>query len=219
MNSISTRNLENMPDIPNLKSLMQSIAVLDLIISPEWEYRYYSFNSFWDKSETMGSMRNGQGDELIVLFNEKGCFIKGFAHESTMSSWNTNKQKPWPGVLDGVPAEFSKALIEPAFSMENISFCIWKLNTDSTWSCGSIEFPDSEYIDGSADLLEIFDGKPETYKIFSDEYFEKNIPLNIVCDIYNHKPLDDKMISTLNDETSISEIKAELIEIGYSNEK
>ncbi len=39
MKTVSTKHLKNIPEIEDLKSL----ATLDLIISPEWDYRYYSF--------------------------------------------------------------------------------------------------------------------------------------------------------------------------------
>ena len=44
---ISTRNLEGLPDVTRLKRLLQSLAMLDAILMPEWEYRYYSFNAHW----------------------------------------------------------------------------------------------------------------------------------------------------------------------------
>ena len=47
MRAISTRDLAGMPDIPALRRLTQSLAVLDAILSPEWENRYYSFDSRW----------------------------------------------------------------------------------------------------------------------------------------------------------------------------
>ncbi|WP_394393217.1 hypothetical protein [Shewanella woodyi] len=87
MDAISTNNLNSMPEISELKKLLQSLAILDAIMSPEWDERYYSFNSKWDKSEQMGSMRNGCGYDFSVLFNQAGCFVKGFGHESAMSSW------------------------------------------------------------------------------------------------------------------------------------
>jgi hypothetical protein len=70
-----------------LKKLCQSLATLDAIMSPEWEYRYYSFNSKWAEGEMMASMRNGSGDEYFILFNSEGAIMKGFAHESSMSPW------------------------------------------------------------------------------------------------------------------------------------
>jgi hypothetical protein len=35
---VSTRHLSNLPDIDNLRRLCQSLAMLDAILSPEWEY-------------------------------------------------------------------------------------------------------------------------------------------------------------------------------------
>ena len=57
--------LAALPDIEALRKLTQSLAMLDAIMSPEWEYRYYSFNSKWYESEMMASMRNGSGDEYF----------------------------------------------------------------------------------------------------------------------------------------------------------
>src|SRR4051794_29115430 len=113
---ISSRDLSNMPDIENLERLTQSLAMLDAIISPEWEYRYFSFNAEWGTSlgERMASMRNGSGDEYFLLFAGAGAILKGFDHESPMSSWTGIPPSVWPGVVDHVPEEFSAFLAEPA---------------------------------------------------------------------------------------------------------
>jgi len=153
MNSISTQNLTSIPSINDLKMLLKSLAALDAIISPEWDYRYYSFNSQWGMNEQMGSMRNGCGDEFFVLFNQHGCFIKGFAHDSAMSSWCTDEQKPWEGLLKGLPNEFKEAAEEPAFSMDNISFCLWRSFQDAEWQIGEFEFEDDDDPDGSEYLI------------------------------------------------------------------
>jgi hypothetical protein len=95
--------LKTLPDIDRLKSLCQSLAMLDAIMSPDWEYRYYSFDSKWDLNEMMASMRNGQGDDFFILFNDNGAIIKGFDHESPMSPYANDPKRVWPGVLDEVP--------------------------------------------------------------------------------------------------------------------
>jgi hypothetical protein len=61
---ISTRDLSLLPDVESLRRLWQSMAMLDAILSPDWEYRYYSFNAAWGAGEEMGSMRDGCGDSL-----------------------------------------------------------------------------------------------------------------------------------------------------------
>jgi len=50
------------------------MAMLDAILMPEWEYRYYSFNAQRGEGEMMGSMRDGAGDEFFALFNGHGTF-------------------------------------------------------------------------------------------------------------------------------------------------
>src|SRR5690349_3975316 len=64
---ISTRDLSRLPDVDALRRLLQNMAMLDAILSPEWEYRYYSFNSKWARGEQMGSMRDGCGDDFFAL--------------------------------------------------------------------------------------------------------------------------------------------------------
>lgn len=40
-----------LPDIANLIRISKAIAMLDAILCEEWEMRYYSFNSNWDKTD------------------------------------------------------------------------------------------------------------------------------------------------------------------------
>jgi hypothetical protein len=44
---ISTRDLSSLPDVDGLRKLLQTLATLDAILCPEWQYRYYSFNRAW----------------------------------------------------------------------------------------------------------------------------------------------------------------------------
>ena len=75
---VTKATLESLPDIEGLRRLSQSLAMLDAIMSPEWDYRYYSFNSKWAENEMMASMRNGQGEEYFILFDSHGAIMKGF---------------------------------------------------------------------------------------------------------------------------------------------
>lgn len=209
-----------MPSVDQLLALLQSLATLDAIMSPdEWDSRYYSFNSKWSRGEQMGSMRNGSGDEFFALFNRAGCFMKGFAHEYPMSPYRSHPPKLWPGILDNVPAEFAKGLKQPAFSMNEVTFCIWRSYSDSSWSHGPIDFPKGEDPDGSAYLLAILDGNPESYCEFADEYWESTVPVDAVAHIYNHLPLTKSLVKSLNAEAELGELKNDLVEIGYPTKK
>jgi hypothetical protein len=73
----STRDLSRLPGIERLRKLTQSLAMLDAIVSREWEYRYYSFNSRWSAGEQLASMRDGSGDGWFCAFGAPGSFFKG----------------------------------------------------------------------------------------------------------------------------------------------
>jgi hypothetical protein len=218
LNVISTKNLNALPDVSILKRLLQSLAMLDAVMSPEWDERFYSFNSNWDDNEQMGSMRNDCGDDFSVLFNSSGCFMKGFNHESAMSSWGTDKQLPWPNLFKGLPPEFLVASKEPAFSMENISFCIWKLNAADSWEKGEFEYADDEDPDGSEYLFNIFDAKPATYQVFAQEYYEVDLTVTAIEAIYRHMPLTNEIVQLINPKISLKELEKDILEIGYPSD-
>jgi hypothetical protein len=213
---ISTRDLSQLPDLAGLMKLTKSLAMLDAIMMPEWQYRYYSFNSMWNTGEQMASMTDGSGDEWFCLFSSAGAALKGFDHESEMSPWVNDDHALWKGVLDQVPAVFTRFLNEPAFSMQDTTFCIWRTNQDSEWRVGKIEFPDdADDTDGSEGLLSILDGNPETYKEWAEEYYEKPVSLSIVQRIYAHEPLTERLVKALNPKIELDAIRADATQIGY----
>jgi hypothetical protein len=212
---VTKKRLDTIPDVEALKKLCQSLAMLDAIVSPEWDYRYYSFNSKWAEGEMMASMRDGSGDEYFILFDSHGAIMKGFAHESCMSPWANESEQVWPGVLDQVPAEFEEFLTEPAFSMAETTFCIWRRYGDPSWQTGQIEYPDEADPDGSEDLLFILDGEPKTYQEFAQQYYERPIDLGLVMSVYEHQSLTPEMIEKLNPEVSLESVKSDLEQIDY----
>jgi hypothetical protein len=210
--SLSTATPERLPDIETLRRLTRSIAMLDAILCPEWEFRYYSYNSRWGQGKEMASMRNGYGDNWFLLFDSHGAALKGFAHEFPLAgdaSFATRIQQT-------VPPVFASFLYEPAFSMEMASFCFWRRRTDSAWSVVS---PASGHVspeeDGSAELLGILDGKPETYHAWATDYYEREIPPEAVRAIYRHHTLSGGLLVKLNAELALSDVRKDAVEIGY----
>jgi hypothetical protein len=212
---ISTRDLSPLPDVEPLRRLMQSLAMLDAVLSPEWQFRYFSFDSRWAPGEQMGSMHNGSGDEYFALFNRAGCWLKGFAHEAPLSPYATVPPRVAPGVLDGVPPEFAGCLNEPAFAIDATTFCIWRRHGDPHWQHGPITLPDGNDPDGSADLLRWLDGRPETYRDWVHEYYERKVPLAAVRAIYRHKPLDQELVTALNNLLVLADLEEDISQIGY----
>ena len=217
---ISTRDLSALPDVAHLRRLMQSLAMLDAMLSPEWEDRYFSFDSRWSPGEEMGSMRNGQGDHYFALFNAAGCWLKGFDHAAAMTPFAVDPPELAAGLLDGVPAAFARCLTEPAFVIEETTFCIWRRHEDPRWQRGPVQFPAQEADpDGSAALLRYLDGLPETYCAWAAEYYERDVPPAAVASVYAHQPLDARLLAQLNEDLSPTDLDADAEEIGYPRGK
>jgi hypothetical protein len=133
-----------LPDIAVVRDRSRSLAMLDAILSPEWEYRYYSFDASWGPAQELASMRNGSGDDYAIVFSPAGAWVRVFDHESPMSPWALEPPRPWPGVLDTVPTAFQACVQEPAFTLDGVvmvSVCLWRQTTDDRWQTGVIDFP------------------------------------------------------------------------------
>ncbi|RZL50177.1 MAG: hypothetical protein EOP00_05485 [Pedobacter sp.] len=210
---ISTLNLNSLPDYKSLRKISKAIAVLDAIICPEWEYRYYSYDANWAEGEEFLGMRNGEGDQMLILFREDGCVINGFAHEAFDEDNETaNKQK----LTAGLPEIFNEFIFQEPVKSVGTTFCIWSL-TDHEWQIAQ----DGTADDGSDEMLGIFDGNPQTYVDWATVYFEESyketgIPLSTVKQIYEGKTLTKELVRSLVDEVEDwQQLEAELIEIGY----
>ncbi len=211
----STRNLAALPDTGKLKALCQSLAMLDAIMSAEWASRYYSFNNHWDDEAALASMRDGSGDDYFILFVPAGVVIKGFAHEAAMSPYRVQPPLVWPGVLDAIPEALKVPLSDPALSLEDVTFCIWNAVQDKQWQTGNISFPNAASSDGSENLLGILDGKPETYQKYAEEYYEREISLEVIQQIYDHQPLTTGILTAINPEAAWEDLEEDIAEIGY----
>ncbi len=209
-----------LPAVPDLREHCRALAILDAILSPQWECRYYSFNSAWAVGEEMASMRNGSGDEYSIVFSPAGAYIRGFDHESPMSPYG-NDGEPWPGVLDDVPPAFHPYVEEPAFSDENdvpaVTACLWRADGADRWHHGSIDFPDGRPDpDGTTHLFELLaDRSPEAFHRHAEEYYETSVDLAAVRAIYALRPLTQQLVTALNPELTLADLAEDLAETGY----
>lgn len=196
------RSLVHFPNIDTLKRRMQSLAILDALLCPEWEFRYFSYNNNWTIIETMGSIRNGSGDDVFALFSDAGCFIKEFHHESS--------------TLDEayayVPIEFLEATQEPAFSPQNVTACYWRGRHATHWEMNG---NDRRFDPITSFLLAMVDGKPETYEAFAKEYYEKVLPSDLASQIFQHRTLTASNLDSVAFKGDIEELIKDVDEIGY----
>jgi hypothetical protein len=218
---ISTRDLSLLPDVKRLRAAFQAMAMLDAIIMAEWQFRYYSFEASLspDGIISIGSMRNGSGDDLHAIFARAGCLIRGFAHEYEMSPYAENPPKVYLGVVDDVPPEFGDCLAAMHSDWwRDITFCIWRRHSDSRWYHGRIDFPDLPDPDGSGFLLSAYDGRPETYHAWAEEYYHRSkFNLAAVHWVFEHRPLTVEIVRELNPERSLAELAEEIRQIGYGS--
>lgn len=210
--SLSTVTPEKIPDIDSLRRLTKSLAMLDALICPEWQYRYYSFNSKWGENQEMASMRNGCGDDWFLLFDSNGAALKGFAHEFPLASDASFAAR----IQQAIPPIFAPFLNEPAFTMSRASFCIWRRYADPAWNVVSpLNGCASPEQDGSAEMIRILDGNPKSYQSWATDFYEREISLPAVEAIYNHITLNEKLVASLNSDISFSDVFADVHEIGY----
>ena len=204
----STRDLSALQGLPGTRRLLQSLAVLDAVMSPQWESRYYMFDAAWGDRERSASMRNGCGDHWHAILCAQGMALVGLAHEAPAYV----PGQPHPGIFAGLPEVFHANLLhEPAFETSDATFCIWRLLDDDRWHVGR----DLPRDDGSEDFLSILDGKPQDYVAYAAEYFECALALADVEAVYAHRPLTPDLVTRLNPEADFAEAEAEVVEMGY----
>jgi len=200
----------SLPDPSKLKAIMQSMATLDAIFCPEWQYRYYSFDTDWGPSEQMGSIRNGSGDDLFVLFNDSGCFLKGFSHEFSQQEFTPDM------FYKNVPDAFKAAVSEPAFSTQNVSFCAWHTVGHDGWE-NSVQ--DRDLDSNVFFLIQDLDGKASTYVKFLADYHEMEANLGSIQTVFDQKLMTRDLAVALNSEIDFSSLVSDLKQIGYPYEK
>lgn len=130
-----------LPDVQTLVRWSQSMAMLDAILSPEWEMRYFSHDAHWAPGEHMASMRNGSGDEYSFTITPQGTYGRGFDHESALSPHTRQPPRPYDGLLDVVPGVLRDAVAEPAFMLAevpSVTLTLWRLAGHSAWSHGEV---------------------------------------------------------------------------------
>lgn len=223
MEKLSTENLHLIPNPDELKRICKSISALEAILCQEWEYRYYSYQKDWSDFEELCEMRNGEGDQMLIFFSEKGVCINGFAHESTMNGLRNNStQKIVDGVVSDLPVVFNEFIFDEPIKSIGTTFCIWQTKDDNNWKIGQIDFPNNDYKDGSSDLLQLLDGNPKTYKSWAEDYYDelfdnRELKLELAQKIFNNMLITKELVLELNPELEdFEQLKIDLEEIGYN---
>lgn len=111
--------IKKLPGIAAVRDRSKALAMLDAILCPEWDFRYFSFDSRWSQGEEMASMRDGSGNDYAIMFAAAGAYAQACNHESPMTPSHLSPPAPWPGLFDSVPEVFRSYVEEPAFADHN----------------------------------------------------------------------------------------------------
>ncbi|WP_147866903.1 hypothetical protein [Stieleria maiorica] len=204
-----------MPTIEGLRQRLQQMAALESVFANEYGESDYAFHPKWGRSEQMGAVKNGSGDELFAHFTPVGCCIIGFAHESSMSPYRTDPPELWPELLSSVPAEFQASLNEPAFDIASTTFVVWRLASGETWRTDNIEYPDDLYGDGSNDLLSRMLMSAVDFADWLEENYEVDVVGDVVANVFENQPLSDTQLAALNSKASLANLRKVVAETGY----
>lgn len=188
----------SLPPSPDLERVCRGLAMLDALLSEDWEMRYFSFNGDWGDGDRMASMRSGSGDEWFILFHEHEVFLKVFFHEIPRAD---------PAeIYAGCPSTLTPQLTEPAFSMGDVT-------------AGGFFTPASGWtLRGEEDALReltILQGDPQEYRDYAADYFEVDLPLDGIAHVLAGKPVDEALLTALASERELDELEDDRAEIGY----
>ena len=189
-----------MVDKYQLKNKLKYLALLDAIIEPEWEYRYYSYNSKWAENEEMSSLRDSCGGEWFILFFGDSV---AFKCTSPVDGLAANFEE-----LKGlVPIEYSSFLSESAFSMDS-GTCIWYLE-NNRWVKLGVDITDLPNPDVINNM------NTSDYCTFAENIYEIELDKDIVDSIFNGN-FTLEMASKINQEVDLGNLKKDILEIGIS---
>lgn len=195
------------PDV--LKRRLLTLAALDVILCEEDWLRYHRFDPQWAQDVSLATIDNGAGDDLFILFAPEGVIMKGFDHESALSPHALGDDDVFSGIYDQTPLQLLALLEDEAFEQEYVTFCIWRESSDTDWQMGDVKIPEGEE-DGSDFLLGTIFETAEIYADWAQTYYDMQIPVEIVRQIYDGSAITEAIIQSLNPYRNVQDALREL---------
>lgn len=195
----SINHINDLPDTDVLKACAKGLALIDSIVMPEWEYRYFSFDSCWVDGgiEMMASMRDGSGAEYFINFTSQGVVGKVFSGDPLIDV---------EAALAKIPESFSGFKKEPAFSVQNSSYFFWRCANETEWSVTPNDIC-------NLDLLKFLVEGPKFYHKWAEHYYEKSINAEVLKDVFDNLKISGDQLLILNPDIEYDEIQEDLKEI------
>jgi hypothetical protein len=206
---LSTQNYTELPNRETVQRTCRAVAALDAILSPEWEYRYHTYNPEWAEGEEFFEMNDGEGDQMLVLFRPEGCVINGFG----LGCEEIDKEL----LTDDLPPQFHEFIFGEPVASIGTTFCLWT-NESGGWQTSQTVASE----DGSEEMLGVLDGDPQTYQVWAEGYFEpesqpeNGISLEAITHVYQGQPLTREIVLRIAREVpDWNQLSQDLTEINY----
>ncbi len=200
------------PDPRTLSNRAMALAMLDAIICPEFQYRYFSYDAAWSDNTQVAVMRNGDGDHWFLHLSSEGAALKGYVQALPRGGARAMALE----VQRRAPDEFGAFLHEPAFAMDAVSYFYFRRSADPAWS--KVAHPDAalaHWADGSEEFLSILLAPASCYYDYACDYFECEPPLASIEHIYALAPLTAGVVRSLNPQMTLEQARAAAEAIGY----
>lgn len=204
-----------LPEPKLLKERMRRLAALDLIFSKEPWLCVHQYTPDWAEDVEVGTIDNGAGDDLFVIFASEGTIAKGFDHESPYSPHAQEEYGVWPGIYEQAPESLLKYVKDEAFSMDDVTFCYWQEQVGQGWVSGKYERPEG-WEDGSDLLLGYLNDSAESYADWAKGYFEVEVDLPAVRELIEHGRTSAANVAKLNPDRDIEEMLGQLSQLGVT---
>lgn len=194
------QRIDQLPEPRQFLHNSKALAILDAILMPDWEGRYFSFNAKWNppQSQQMASMRNGSGDEYFALLSPAGIIGKVYApHDLATAAF----------IATDVPNTLVQGFAdEPAFALDRTSFVFWRTASASSWSSSPSVlnvFPHLGFVAYGAHV----------YHEWAEGYYEREIDLATVEEVFQTLRIDEATVRRLNPDQSLESLADDLAEI------
>lgn len=196
-----SHEISKIGDLPSMIQIgrqAQRLALMDAIIMPDWESRYFSFNKKWSavKGEMMASMRDGFGGEYFLHFSENGVVGKVFDELPLLD---------FKGFLNCIPDCFSDFKSEVAFQLSNASFYFWQAKGFEWVAAPSNleNYPNLRFLVEGVDY----------YHKWAEDYYERDINLRVLGEVFDCLNITQQQLAVLNSDLTIKDLAEDLQEI------
>lgn len=180
MNSSKT---EILPSPLVLKRTCKALALLDAAFMPDWEMRYFSFDSRWDEKKgiEMASARDGEGAQWYFIFRDDEAVGKYYSDNGSEARVSDSSSK----------SDLLNYLMqEPAFHFDRLDFLASWSHQEKKWNIsGDPHHPQ---------LLQFLVQGPAYYQHWATEYYNEPVSEKEVKEVFETNSVNG--LSCIQDE-------------------